>query len=70
MSKYKIFHSPDGDWQIAVKKEEGSSEIEILYEGHHTELALEAILDDQGIQIDKEERDMDSGTYEPTITDF
>jgi hypothetical protein len=66
---YKLFMSTEGDWYVAAKKTDENPIV--LYEGHHHELALEAIVQDLGIEIPIVEKDMDDlGTYIPAKDDF
>ncbi|MBS3164142.1 hypothetical protein J4439_01810 [Candidatus Woesearchaeota archaeon] len=66
--EHKIFASEGGDWYVLARK--GTPPI-VLYEGHHRELAYEALFRDLGISVSIEERDMDDiGTYIPTEDDF
>jgi hypothetical protein len=67
--RYRIFVSEDGDWYV-VGRRDGDA-IEVLYQGHHYELALEAILVD--LEDDRPgciTVNMSSGSYEPRLEDW
>ena len=66
---YKIFTSEEGDWVVAAVLH-GKTPV-VLYEGHSTDRAYSAILEDADINIDDEnEREMATGTYKPVLSDW
>jgi len=70
-TQYKIFRSESSDWFVAAKCATGgrNKKIEVLYEGHDLDCAYKSILEDFGLKVTIEERDMRDG-YEPKESDF
>jgi hypothetical protein len=70
MNQYKLFMSDAGDWYVlAVLTEQ--NEVEILYEGHHREEALESMMNREGLYVPNSiEKNMTDGSYTPSRSDW
>lgn len=66
--EYGVFANEFDDFYVTAKLENGN--VSVLYEGSGRDGAFETILFDKGLTVSIEERDMETGTYVPTIEDF
>jgi len=57
--EFKIFESKDEGYYVVARKEKGKNKLKILYEGHYLEDAYKAVLQESGIEVPIEKREMD-----------
>ena len=57
--EFKIFESKEGDYYVVARKGKGKNEPKVLYEGHYLEDAYKAVLQESGIKVPIEKREME-----------
>jgi hypothetical protein len=69
LTAYKIFVSKDYDWYVVAGRHDDKY-VRVIYEGHDLDKAYEAILYQYGFRAALIEKDMDNGSYLPSIKDW